>query len=1325
MSTPASSSGMSSLKAQDVLPALRQMMKNLEPNIRASGSMDAAEDLMLHLEERDPSFHRYEFVKLIRSNIEESLGPLMDEEIEKYARSGQAYDTGQDTVVQTMVAHLVNSPAYSNLTQQLMVETKSAVDTLTREFQEEQEAQQALESRVEGPGFRRAPSFGYLSQSSDNDSCGSSLNNSDFMFPNQKEFEQIGEKMDQRQPVETRIEAIEQLGRIPPTEVLSSDNWSQLKKGLMDALGDANEQLADKSLQLHARMFSSSQHSMNREVYTSLVEHLNMQFTYKGQKGDLKTGLDVTSPSACRLLRRFRLMNEFMCVVPSYWIRCPDKFLEEVIDSTLYLLHTHPTKALGGAEPLTPVHYLAMLDKKAGWFKKWMHGNYSRTVVLRMLKEKYRALIDNAVKKSLEFCESRKQPHSLLDEVTSALQRESISTDSQLQNIGEGKRTTYAGPELEYIYFIHSLCMLGRMLLYSKGRAFFPIKVKDKEVKVTDLLVSFVQLLSLPNQSTRPYTGLDAASLVADVLKMIAGCEAALVECLCKDAVVSVLLEPVKARLKPTKGKKAAGEATLLHIADILSCLASSQTGRRMLLYGEAGNKAGKPNRNISSTAAHTIVEFATRALSSTLPSEESSPSYEVVGAYVFVCRQLYSTCEGLSVMHSYKLHACIAEAWRMASHEADIATTPLPAVEGDQTDSRRVLLWEESLIDNLLNFAATPKGLLLLQQTGHINECVDYMYARYAKKLQVSKHEKFGYGVMVTQVAATAPGMVALQSTGFIKALVNELWTQLECGRDDVRVIRPTPIPVDPIDRTAHKSFTAVLNLLSSFPAVYEALAEQKLQNAVSYTFRDMPNDMVGLIERLILVDTPAKMHALFNYEQSHTFGLRVLSVMCSCLDTFLLLETQYKVQESLLGCQAENVKEESNELIIDALSVERNHVLVRTYLIGGPSERKLPPRVLLEDGRDPYPFPLFSSFPIPKSYPTTMAGRSAMKQDSELSRYLSQTKTAEKNQAWLDGCRKAFCKVLTSKPDLAKANVLVDMLEKVVQGQIKVQEETIFPKVDYKVMARDRRDVHGSDKGLKSQSLSAVQQLGVQLTIRYGTHLNLVKNSKDTKEQLSHLLKQVRFFLRQQQRNIDCQLRLLQGEYVGHDWFTSTLFLMMMGKSERCWNFLLKFSTLLSSGYLWMPRLHASAHLPVPLTVSGIHPVYYCSAHYVELILQAEVPAVASAFRMSGYTPSQICQHWLRQCFWNYLDWLEICHYLCTCIVLGVDYQVYTCVAILRHLTHDILQHTQNQDLQVFLKEQPIPGFRVGEHLEFMQQLEERYRQTVQPDMRNLAKP
>ena len=33
--------------------------------------------------------------------------------------------------------------------------------------------------------------------------------------------------------------------------------------------------------------------------------------------------------------------------------------------------------------------------------------------------------------------------------------------------------------------------------------------------------------------------------------------------------------------------------------------------------------------------------------------------------------------------------------------------------------------------------------------------------------KFQVSKCEKFGYGYMVTQVAATAPGMHALEKAG------------------------------------------------------------------------------------------------------------------------------------------------------------------------------------------------------------------------------------------------------------------------------------------------------------------------------------------------------------------------------------------------------------------------------------------------------------------------------------------------------------------------------------------------------------------------------
>ena len=38
------------------------------------------------------------------------------------------------------------------------------------------------------------------------------------------------------------------------------------------------------------------------------------------------------------------------------------------------------------------------------------------------------------------------------------------------------------------------------------------------------------------------------------------------------------------------------------------------------------------------------------------------------------------------------------------------------------------------------------------------------------------------------------------------------------------------------------------------------------------------------------------------------------------------------------------------SEDFIIDMCSVERNHILVKTYLIGGPSERIIPGKTLTE---------------------------------------------------------------------------------------------------------------------------------------------------------------------------------------------------------------------------------------------------------------------------------------------------------------------------------------------------------------------------------------
>ena len=62
------------------------------------------------------------------------------------------------------------------------------------------------------------------------------------------------------------------------------------------------------------------------------------------------------------------------------------RFLEEVLDTTLSLLAIHYSTAVGAPAHMTPIHYLALVDTKAYWFKKWMvrisNDKFSEIVVV-------------------------------------------------------------------------------------------------------------------------------------------------------------------------------------------------------------------------------------------------------------------------------------------------------------------------------------------------------------------------------------------------------------------------------------------------------------------------------------------------------------------------------------------------------------------------------------------------------------------------------------------------------------------------------------------------------------------------------------------------------------------------------------------------------------------------------------------------------------------------------------------------------------------------------------------------------------------------------
>ncbi|NXX40193.1 BROMI protein, partial [Tricholaema leucomelas] len=1282
---------------------LRQLLQSVKEKITGAPSAECAEEILLHLEETDENFHNYEFVKYLRQYINNNVGSVIEEETEKCtAAQNQGEVSGYDTLVQHVTKKTRESKEYREMMHALKNVMMVVVESLINKFEEDRMHNKELDSKTK----KERQSGCYADSCSDSDS---SFNQS-YTFMSQEQLQLLVERLDPIQPKEVRQEALQTLCLASPSDVLNSESWPNLRKHLTVSLSDPDATFSEKILRFYAKTFSSSPFNMTRDVYTSLAKHLELYFLSGEYSLRISAGLDVSNTNIYQLLKKVRLLNEYQKEAPSSWIRHPEKYMEEVVESTLSLLSVkcephHPTSS----DFLGPVYFLALLDIKAVWFKKWTHAYYSRTVVLRLLEKKYKSLINAAVQQCLDYFEFCK---------TSANKNFRASNISW-QHCSDKENISYTGPELQYVYSVHSLCLLGRLLIYKESQSLFPVQLKTRKdgVSISDLLVLFTQLIyyspSSPKTALAAHTeNYSTESLVMEILQVLCDQTGCAAECLYTDAVIDALLHPVQSLLSDKKVHINCLETTLTDVADILARIAAVEDGLSVLLYGE-NEKTAKED---SPTAVHVIVQFTKRLLRDDISLLSGSKLLPVVkGAFIFVCRQMYRTCEGLQMLIPYGLHESIAEAWKKTSLLSERVPTPITGADSTSSiglESKNILLWEETLLDALLNFSATPKGLFLLHSTGVMNDCVNFMVSSLSKKLQTDEYEEFDSKAIVAQMATTPAGAVALQSSGFIKALVTELWALLECGKDDLRITRPKSTPVDPIDPSCQKSFLSLINLLT-YPAVLELLSKQDIPNKPTYSLREVPTGITDIIDRLIILNSDAKIHSLFSYEQSHTFGLRLLNVLCCELNTLLLLETQYKVSQALLTAQEENVTETSEgprDFIIDSLSVERNHVLVRLNLIGGPQERILPLRVL-DKGSDPYPWPMFSSFPLPKCYLAEPPRKAEFKQGKDLDKLLSLLKSPEKPTGWTEMCRKQFCKVMKARPDNISGTILAELLQKLVSHLPDSQLDWYFSTGDYKAV----------DADVKKESLSSVQQLGVEMTVRYGKYLNLLKEPR-AEDGLCFVLMNCEKFLKQQQRTVVSSLCCLQEHYAGYDWFASSVFLIMAGDGERTLKFLQQFSHHLTSAFLWPPRLHLSIYLPVTTVESGIHPAYFCSAHHVEMLLKAELPLVSSAFHIAGFTPSQICLVWITQCFWNYMDWIEICHYIALCILLGPDYQVYMCISVFRHLQQDILKHTEAKDLQIFLKEEALHEFRVSDYLEYMESLEVIYRPMLLKEMSSI---
>ena len=190
----------------------------------------------------------------------------------------------------------------------------------------------------------------------------------------------------------------------------------------------------------------------------------------------------------------------------------------------------------------------------------------------------------------------------------------------------------------------------------------------------------------------------------------------------------------------------------------------------------------------------------------------------------------------------------------------------------------------------------------------------------------------------------------------GFILDLLEEIWLHNEGYSDSYSSAILDQAPQDIEGQSSKKIYAKVIELLSTYNSVKELFAERLSQPETEKEgdLRRQEMEMRlscfdDIIENLVLLNSSTKLECLFHPERSHFFALKILGFMITSLDCMIYLQSRFHFQEAMLKLQAE-CQHDNNIFIIDQNSVKRNQILVQSYLLGGPNDRKVPLDTLTE---------------------------------------------------------------------------------------------------------------------------------------------------------------------------------------------------------------------------------------------------------------------------------------------------------------------------------------------------------------------------------------
>ncbi|CAH8649170.1 unnamed protein product [Dicrocoelium dendriticum] len=1270
----------------------------------------------------------------------------------------------------------------------------------------------------EGPS--RGSGSHALSQSfSDVDSLSSCAQRSGFAILNQAQLSSLASAMDARySTLASRQQALRQLVHLPIIDVQACEAWKEaaqteprediqetdedeanmeatnnadhasqnepvkyggLKNRLAEALDDEDETLWSLALRYVSKGLSTTPQNI-RESFVLLTVHIRNLFNKNIRNIPcVSDGINLATNPVNRMTRACHLMNQFHRDIPHYWVRYSEQFLNEILTRSLEVLSIGCS--MGSQldyvlQPVNPLCLLSLIDYKAEWFGIWMHSAYSRDPIINHL-QKDPSLLLFCLQVLFNFTNEKNQDGSL------------AAVESKASSSSSNGKEYYSAAELNYALFVHSVSIICFILSHSRGRSLLNhielAKIRPGHPcimngSVKQLVHAMLQYLLQEKIHIQPTCyGRNALSSLVKGLMDLACQPGTCIACFKSDSEIDsndspahLLLTELRCFYEKTSSTDAqyhftqTKKSVLEMQIQLMQCLASHREG--LILLRGLQTKIGE----WSISTVELFHEVINRSLAKYEVPEAGNSflndriSVDQLIALMQISMKLHNLSITPELDHLDKLCTQVLRLWKTMMPKSRDHKRGASAMELTHIQERAIRTIG-------LQLAETCRGVAYLSCAGLLHECAQDL-ADHLSNHSLSLDPRSA-GIIFTQLCSTQDGIEALLSAGLVDKQFVEVWRRLsinghaDCDSASNVSTSSMKWSVDPIDRTLFKPFIALVKLTSSFCAFGQHFVTVDSRKAKDDSKTKTSTPTSSIVEFLRALVLPTSTQVFLDGDQAQIFGMRLLSCMMADLDCMLFIEKQLNLLDGLLHAQNEN-RSGTGAVILDALSVERNYLLVKCIVTGGPNERILPHRLICEHTLDPYPYPMLTSSWSPEDltafdtlddrnslrkacavHPCTSWYQQMFQEDprsfasfcwSPLCMSVCQTSASfmeapnsvQTINRWQQICRDAlFRSTFSAYSDFDDDHVITFMLRAVQCG--KWLYETENPCLKELTTVEDQR-------AMETLLLAEEEVLGAQFAVRYGQRIGLLEHVGHWSEltnthvhSLCLLLKRCRWSLENcttsfQDTVVNSVASSLESCFShGFDWFAATVFLISKGNLDSTWQFLSRFARDIRSVYLWPIR--GRLLFGKRSANSSLTPFITNSCHFLNHIVALECPTLYNTFQMVQLCPSQIFMRWVNQCFWNYLNWCDIVDYIITCLLHPAGYQIYFTVSILRHLHKTIAkcklerpteQEQQPEQLIVFLQEEPIRGFHLKDHISYINALHDKYGQGLEPLLANL---